>query len=123
MNSLKSHLKESRFLVLFVLEGFHLHINSDFNYHGKLELISTSSVLMLEMGMKMFVRGIFIRFVFLKNSCAPMVPLHDSTICRLLFLNFAFGILVIAVLAFGIVSELKVTIFGLSSYVEVMFSV
>lgn len=52
-----------------------------------------------------------------------MVPLHDSNVCRLLFLSFAFGILVIAVLAFGIVSELKVTIFGLASYVEVMFCV
>lgn len=52
-----------------------------------------------------------------------MVPLHDSTVCRLLFLSFAFGISAIAVLAFGIVSELKVTIFGLASYVEVMFSV
>lgn len=73
--------------------------------------------------MKMFFLGDFIRFIFLKNSCAPMVPLHDSTVCRLLFLSFAFGISAIAVLAFGIVSELKVTIFGLASYVEVMFSV
>lgn len=72
----------------------------------------------------MFVRGILSNSSFLKILVLPcMVPLHDSTVCRLLFLSFAFGILVIAVLCFGIVSELKVTIFGLASYVEVMFSV